>query len=83
MIAHIRDPAAFIEDCRRVDIVLTPLRAPDSCAAKLVIDSRTTARGGAHAVYLEGPDKTPAETVRIVTAWPDIRRPWQGRPSAP
>ena len=83
MVAHIRDPAAFIEDCRRADIVLTPLRAPDSCAAKLVIDGRATARRGAHAVYLEGPDKTPAETVHIVTAWPDIRRPWQGRPSAP
>ena len=89
MVAHIRDPAAFIEDCRRADIVLTPLRAPDDCAASLVIDARATARRGAHAVYLahdvnlESPDKTPTETARIVTAWPNIRRPWQGRPSAP
>ena len=83
MVAHIRDPAAFIEDCRRADIVLTPLRAPDNCAAKLVIDVRATARRGAHAVYLDGPDKNPAQSIHIVTAWPEIRRPWQGRPSAP
>jgi competence protein ComEC len=89
VVAHIRNPAAFIEDCRRADIVLTPLRAPDSCAASLVIDSRATARRGAHAVYLahdinlESPDKRPTQAVRIVTAWPEIRRPWQGRPSAP
>jgi competence protein ComEC len=88
VVAHIRDPAAFIEDCRRADIVLTPLRAPDDCAAALVIDGRATARRGAHAVYfaqtgdLDAPGKTLAETVRIVTAWPEIRRPWQGRPSA-
>jgi competence protein ComEC len=82
-VAHIRAPAAFIEDCRRADIVLTPLRAPDDCAASVVIDSRAIKRRGAHAIYLEGPEATPDETVRIVTAWPDIRRPWQGRPSAP
>ena len=89
MVAHIRHPAAFIEDCRRADIVLTPLRAPDSCAASLVIDSRATSRRGAHAIYLArdagfaGPNKKSAETTRIVTAWPDVRRPWQGRTPTP
>ncbi|TDI57693.1 MAG: ComEC family competence protein [Alphaproteobacteria bacterium] len=83
VVAHIRDPAAFIEDCRRADIVLTPLRAPDDCAASLVIDGRATARRGAHAIYFEGPAANPVNRVRIVTAWPKIRRPWQGRPSAP
>ncbi len=83
VVAHVRDAAAFIEDCRRADIVLTPLRAPDDCAASLVLDARATSRRGAHAVYLEGPDNDPMKTIRIITAWPQVRRPWQGRPSAP
>ena len=88
-VAHIRHPAAFIEDCRRADIVLTPLRAPGDCAASLVIDARATARRGAHAIYLAGDtgleslNGKSAEAARIVTAWPEVRRPWQGRPPAP
>ncbi|HSG95580.1 MAG TPA: ComEC/Rec2 family competence protein, partial [Afifellaceae bacterium] len=61
-VAHIRRPAAFVEDCRRADIVVTPLHAPDGCAARLVIDSRALARGGAHAVYLDGSEQDPAGT---------------------
>ncbi len=43
----VSDPKAFEEDCRRVDIVVTPLAAPSSCAAELIIDRFSLAETGA------------------------------------
>ena len=43
-------PDAFEEDCRRADIVVTPLYAPASCAAELIIDRGVLAETGAAAV---------------------------------
>ncbi|TVR10586.1 MAG: ComEC family competence protein [Salinarimonadaceae bacterium] len=45
--SFVRDPRAFAEDCRRADIVISPLRAPADCAAALVVDRRDLAAHGA------------------------------------
>jgi competence protein ComEC len=41
------DRMAFDEDCERVEVVVTPLRAPADCKAKFVFDEKTLARVGA------------------------------------
>lgn len=45
-------PEAFEEDCRRADVIVTPLFAPASCAAELIVDSGTLADAGAVAFTL-------------------------------
>lgn len=45
--SFVRDARAFEEDCRRADIVVSPLRAPAGCAAALVVDRRDLAALGA------------------------------------
>lgn len=42
-------PDAFEEDCRRVDIIVTPLFAPSSCAAEVIVDRGSLAGAGAMA----------------------------------
>ena len=37
------DAEAFLEDCARADLIVTPLVAPSTCGAELVIDRRQTA----------------------------------------
>ena len=81
-VAHIRDPAAFAEDCRRAEIIVTPLVGPASCEAPLVIDRRRLDRFGSHAVRLRGQEGTPRTDV--TTDRNDRPRPWQARePSLP
>jgi len=41
------DARAFAEDCGRADIIVTPLRAPTGCAARLVIDRDALKETGA------------------------------------
>ena len=41
------DAAAFAEDCRRADIIVTPLVAPARCDARLVIDRISLETSGA------------------------------------
>ena len=43
----VTDPAAFAEDCRRADIIVTPLVAPARCDARLVIDRISLESSGA------------------------------------
>ena len=74
-VAHVRDAAAFPEDCRRADIVVTPLTAPADCAAALVIDRTRLRRFGAHALSADFSDAAPAFDVR--TARSHHPRPWQ------
>ena len=38
---------AFEEDCRRADVIVTPLFAPASCAAEVIVDRGTLAETGA------------------------------------
>jgi competence protein ComEC len=71
-VAHVLDPAAFPEDCRRADIVVTPLDAPADCRAALVIDAQRLQRFGAHAVRLEQGVGTSVATARSETP-----RPWE------
>ena len=50
----VTDAAAFAEDCRRVEIVVTPLVAPSSCSAKLVIDRVSLETTGAVSLERDG-----------------------------
>ena len=46
----VTEASAFAEDCRRADILVTPLVAPSPCAAALVIDRIALERSGAVAL---------------------------------
>jgi competence protein ComEC len=73
--AHVLDAAAFPEDCRRADAIVTKLKAPADCAARLVIDGPQLERFGAHAVRVSKGGSGPAFVVTTATsAFP---RPWQ------
>ncbi len=71
----VTDAAAFVEDCRRADLVVTPLVAPSRCGAKLVIDRVSLETTGA--VSLEW-DRD-AWTVRAARAVGEDR-PWSPAP---
>ncbi len=80
-LAHIRQPEAFAEECRKASIIVTPLAAPSNCSADLVIDKTALERFGAHSITIvNGSDAEwagrPAFNIR--TAYPENRRPWQG-----
>src|SRR5690606_27246267 len=62
---------ALIEDCARASIVVTPLYAPDGCAAPIVIDRRKLAETGAITMRFEG-ERIEWRTARGV----DEDRPW-------
>jgi competence protein ComEC len=69
------DRAALAEDCRIATILITPLDAPTSCQASVVIDAAVLAAGDAQAVYA----MTAANGIvayRVVAARPAVRRPW-------
>jgi competence protein ComEC len=74
-VSQVLDPAAFPEDCRRADIIATPLMAPADCAAPVVIDVRRLDAFGAHAVRIEAGSPMPSFAVETErSAFP---RPWQ------
>lgn len=50
--AFVTDARAFTEDCRRAQIVISPLPAPASCEAVRVIDRTTLSRHGAVSAHL-------------------------------
>lgn len=55
VVAVVRDPRGFVEDCRRADVVITRLAAPPGCGATAtVIDRPRQAETGAVAVSLGG-----------------------------
>jgi competence protein ComEC len=74
-VAHVRDPVAFAEDCRRADIVVTPLTAPIDCAAPLVIDAKRLAGFGSHAVRVKSGSDGPRFSVTAERS--SAPRPWQ------
>jgi competence protein ComEC len=76
LVAHIRHPSAFVEDCQRATVVVTPLLAPAGCAAPLVIDAPRLARFGAHAVTLSHGSGAEPIAARVATSWPARPRPW-------
>nr|WP_319801412.1 ComEC/Rec2 family competence protein [Rhodoblastus acidophilus] len=69
-VALVLEAEAFPEDCARAKIVITPLDAPDYCAAPIVLDRARLATTGAVALRFEG------ETV----VWRTARAPGEDRP---
>jgi competence protein ComEC len=75
LISHVRDPAAFAEDCERAAVIVTPLVAPSDCEAALVIDRQRLSRFGSHAVTIGVGSGVPSFSV--VTERSAFPRPWQ------
>jgi competence protein ComEC len=67
---------AFLDDCSRAAIVVSPHDAPGACAA-LTFDRRRLRSAGAVAVYRRGPAFEAA-----VSRPPGESRPWYGAPAA-
>ena len=55
LVSLVRDSAAFEEDCRKVDIIVSALIAPPGCQASQVFDGARLARDGAVALYFSAP----------------------------
>ncbi len=71
-VALLRDPQALDEDCRGVDLVVSPEPARRRCRGAIpVIDRFDLWRGGTHAIWLT-PD---AITIETVDGWRG-ERPW-------
>ncbi|WP_457796254.1 ComEC/Rec2 family competence protein [Methylocystis sp. S23] len=76
VVALVTSRAALFEDCARASILVTPLRAPDGCAAPIVIDRRKLAETGAVSLRLEKDGNVAWTTSRGVNE----DRPWSPRP---
>jgi competence protein ComEC len=74
-VALIAERSAFLEDCGRVGVVITPLYAPLGCAAPIVIDRRRLGETGAVALRFKD-DEVEWTTARAV----DEDRPWSPAP---
>ncbi|AMJ60106.1 ComEC/Rec2 family competence protein [Bosea sp. PAMC 26642] len=73
-IAYARDRLAIVEDCRRADLVITPIPWSAPCQARL-IDRLALGRNGATALVSSG------DGWRTLTAERnDSQRPWNRRP---
>lgn len=75
VVSHVADPLAFAEDCRKANVIVTSLEAPEDCSAPLVIDARQLERTGAEAVRIDLKDATPS--FRLTTDRSATPRPWQ------
>ncbi|HEX7967752.1 MAG TPA: ComEC/Rec2 family competence protein, partial [Stellaceae bacterium] len=75
-VALIRDGAALAEDCRGVDLVVSPVAAHRICRGPLVIDRIDAWKRGGHAVWLD------EDGIRIDTVgeWRGLR-PWAPLPA--
>lgn len=69
-------PDALREDCARAEIVITPLKPPQPCAARFILDKRHFERYGATFVSL-GPEGKIALTGSLPQ---DSQRPWRRAP---
>ncbi|WP_442754326.1 ComEC/Rec2 family competence protein [Methylocystis sp. JAN1] len=76
LVALVVSRAAFLEDCARASIVITPLRAPEGCAAPIVIDRRKLAETGAVSLRLRKDGAVAWTAARGI----DEDRPWSPRP---
>jgi competence protein ComEC len=74
LVAVGKSPAALADDCRLATVVVSRFRAPDGCAAAVVIDRDALTQGGAHALYRIAGDGPPR--FRAETAYPPLRRPF-------
>ncbi|MEP3525421.1 MAG: ComEC/Rec2 family competence protein [Hyphomicrobiales bacterium] len=81
IIAHVKHPSGFYEDCRRADVVISQFSAPRYCEqSALVIDRYRLKAGGAHSVHIKkthGVKNKSADEIFIVkSSIPAIKRPW-------
>jgi competence protein ComEC len=60
LVSLVRDSAAFEEDCRKADIIVSALIAPPDCRARQVFDGARLARDGAVALYFSAPSASAA-----------------------
>lgn len=74
-VSLVTDASAFVEDCRRAAILVTPLIAPSPCAAGLVLDRIALGTSGAVALRRDG-----AGWVRRDARATGEDRPWSPAP---
>jgi len=74
-VSLIAERGAFLEDCARAAVVITPLYAPMGCAAPIVIDRRKLSETGSVALRFKR-DEVEWTTARAV----DEDRPWSPAP---
>jgi len=79
-VALVLEAEAFHEDCARAQIVVSPLNAPDYCAAPIVLDRARLAQTGAVTLRFEA--KTVAAAIWRMARAPGEDRPWS-RPPKP
>ncbi len=81
VLSLVADPRAFEEDCRRVDVIVTGLYAPESCAAPLIIDKGSLASTGALGLALQngGWVADPSRSSTLDRPWSPARKPVTGR----
>jgi len=77
VVSLVTSRAALLEDCARAAILITPLRAPDGCAAPIVIDRRKLVETGAASLRLARDGSVAWTTARGV----EEDRPWSPRPA--
>jgi competence protein ComEC len=76
-VAVVKSAEAFAEDCARHQLVITRLRAPQSCRAQAkVVDARDLAAGGVHWLRWDAG----AGGFEVRTAVPNLTRPWRAGP---
>ena len=75
IIAHVKHPTGFYEDCRRAHIVISELSAPAYCGqTALVIDRTRLKAGGSHSVRIN--DSKNPDAFVVKTSIPNIKRSW-------
>lgn len=83
-IAFVQDDAAFEEDCRRANVIVTRLPAPPTCRQPFILDGEALKERGATTLRLR-PDTIEVTSVRKgreVIAWPiDRSAPTEGSPA--
>lgn len=72
-VAVVKNIAAFAEDCGRHDLVITRLRAPQTCSGSQVIDSDDLRTGGVHWLAWNAA----AARFEIRAAIAQVNRPWR------
>ena len=75
-IALVREPAALVEDCASVALVLAPALTRTGCRGARVIDLRTLMTRGAHAVWLGGKALTVVDDRSERGERPWVSYPW-------
>lgn len=77
VVSLIRKPGAFVEDCRRADIIVTPLDFDQSCKRALVVDRQMLRQSGALALKLARSQLS--TTIEEIIPSKKVDRPWSAR----